>query len=71
MDPKFLPAVSSVSPYRSKTLADKPPFTDPIIVMIYFVQGWIFLFMSCYNGRRMKSFLLNKIRTEGADHERN
>lgn len=41
-----------VSPYWAKTLSNQPPITDPIIIIIYFVLGWMFLFLSHYKNHQ-------------------
>jgi hypothetical protein len=34
------------------TAGDRPPLMDPIVVMIYFALGWLFLFLSDYKSRQ-------------------
>lgn len=41
-----------VAPSFDNSLAEQPPITDPIIVMIYFVLGWMFLFLSHYKSSK-------------------
>jgi hypothetical protein len=35
-----------------KALANRPPFMEPIIVMIFFVLGWLFIFLGYYKSRK-------------------
>lgn len=42
-----------ISPLYDSSLTGQQPFTDPIIVMIYFVLGWMFLFLSYYKSSKI------------------
>jgi hypothetical protein len=37
------------------TAGDRPPLMDPIVVMIYFALGWLFLFLGQYKSRQQQS----------------
>lgn len=41
-------------PQWHKALADQPPMMEPITVMILFVLGWLFLFLSHYKSRKQQ-----------------
>jgi hypothetical protein len=36
------------------TAGDRPPLMDPIVVMIYFALGWLFLFLGHYKSRQQQ-----------------
>ncbi len=45
---------SVVGWYYAKAFAGQPPMADPIIVMIYFALGWLFLLLGHYRSRQQQ-----------------